>query len=345
MQDTFVDFRIIKQQVTMQAVLDHYRIELRRSNQTSLRGRCPLPTHSSETSNESFGVQLNKNIWACQSSSCAASRQGKKGGNVIDFVSVMENCSIRDAALKLNDWFMRPPGRVAEAPGSAGQGREAEQTGKLVAERKTSEPSRDQVNKPLLFTLQHIDSTHPYLRQRGIKEETAKEFGVGLFSGRGSMSGRVVIPIENEIGELVAYAGRSIDGSDPKYKVPAGFVKSAVLFNARRALAVRNTRVPGRNHVIVVEGFFDCLKVHQAGHPNVVALMGSSLSDEQRKLLQRWRQVTLFLDGDDAGRQGSETIADQLLQSMFVKVVDLPDGKQPDQLSSADINVILGTED
>jgi hypothetical protein len=61
---------------------------------------------------------------------------------------------------------------------------------------------------------------------------------VGFFSGKGSMSGRVVIPIENERGELVAYAGRSIDGSEAKYKLPAGFKKGQVLYNLARALDI-----------------------------------------------------------------------------------------------------------
>ncbi|MGA7410202.1 MAG: hypothetical protein WBW33_06935 [Bryobacteraceae bacterium] len=80
------------------------------------------------------------------------------------------------------------------------------------------------------------------------------------------MSGRLVIPIHNERGELVAYAGRSIDGSEPRYKLPAGFRKSQVLFSLHR--------VTGPD-VIVVEGFFDCMKVWQAGHQAVVSLMGS----------------------------------------------------------------------
>jgi DNA primase len=79
-----------------------------------------------------------------------------------------------------------------------------------------------EVNKPLSFTLRDVDSSHLYLRQRGIQEETARHFGVGFFLGRGSMSGCVVIPIHNERGELVAYVGRSIDGSEPKYKLPNG---------------------------------------------------------------------------------------------------------------------------
>src|ERR1041385_6406819 len=105
MTKNLVDFRAIKQLVPIKSVLDRYGIQLRKINQNSLRGLCPLPTHSSEKSKESFGVNTGKNIWACQSSSCASARAGKKGGNILDFVSVMESCSIKEAAEKLQQWF------------------------------------------------------------------------------------------------------------------------------------------------------------------------------------------------------------------------------------------------
>jgi DNA primase len=331
--ENFVDFKHIKQHVAMDAVLDHYRIRLRRANQISLRGACPLPTHSSEKSKESFGVQTTKNIWACQSTSCAATRQGKKGGNVIDFVSIMESCSIRDAALKLQEWFLSSPHTSSVAEKGSGK------TEKLVA-KKDPEVTDTEVNKPLSFTLKDIDHAHPYVRQRGLKEETARTFGVGFFPGRGGMSGRVVIPISNERGELVAYAGRSIDGSEPKYKLPSGFKKSDVLFNLHRVEHAREAG-QGSDLVIVVEGFFDCMKVHQAGFPNVVALMGSSMSDAQQKLLAAFKQVMLFLDGDEAGKAAAHAIGERLMSRSFVKLIHLPDGKQPDQLSSNEIKTIL----
>jgi len=68
------------------------------------------------------------------------------------------------------------------------------------------------------------------------------------------MRGRLVIPIADELGQTVAYAGRSLDGQDPRYKLPVGFRKSWVLFNLHRATACR------RDEVVVVEGFFDCMK-------------------------------------------------------------------------------------
>src|SRR5687768_5720530 len=107
MTANFVDFRIVKERISIEQVLEHYNIRLRRANQTALRGLCPLPTHSSEKSRESFGVDTAKRIWSCQSASCASARQGKKGGNILDFVALMESCSVREAALKLDDWFLR----------------------------------------------------------------------------------------------------------------------------------------------------------------------------------------------------------------------------------------------
>ena len=96
----------------------------------------------------------------------------------------------------------------------------------------------------------------------------------------GLMKGRVVIPIHDEGGRLVGYAGRSLDGSQPRYKFPGGFRKSQVLFNFHRAAAT------SCETVVVVEGFFDCLKVYQAGCENVVALMGTELYEHPARLLR-----------------------------------------------------------
>ncbi len=326
----FVDFREIKKLVAIEAVLGRYNIQLRRVNKHSLRGPCPLPTHTSETSKESFSVHTEKNIWACQSTSCAATRQGRRGGNILDFVSIMANCSIRDAAQTLHDWF------VGSANSSPTVAKKSDANSQLVSEKMSD--GDDGQNRPLTFTLKEIDHAHPYLLQRGIMEETAKYFGVGYFPGRGSMSGRVVIPIHNDRGELVAYAGRSIDATEPKYKLPAGFKKSSELFNLHRVLALPTE---SRTRIIVCEGFFDCMKVHQAGVPAVVGLMGSFLSDPQEKVLQKCAQVVLFLDGDPAGREAGRTIAARLMCQTFVRVIDLPDGTQPDQLSSDEINALL----
>src|SRR2546427_8734226 len=108
-----------------------------------------------------------------------------------------------------------------------------EPDGKLVSGKSDRGVGEDEPNKPLGFQLQNIEYTHPYFEERGITEATARTFGVGLFPGKGSMHARIVVPIHNANGELVAYAGRSIDRTEPRYKFPVGFRKSEV-FNLHR---------------------------------------------------------------------------------------------------------------
>jgi DNA primase len=148
------------------------------------------------------------------------------------------------------------------------------------------------------------------------------------------MEDRVVIPIHDEDGVLVAYAGRSADGSEPKYRFPPRFRKSLVLFNLHRATQHGSS-------VIMVEGFFDCMKVHQAALPCVVALMGCSLSIRQEELLRRhFREVILLLDGDMARRAGAVAIARRLVSKVSTRLVDVPAGSQPDQLGPDQIRCL-----
>ncbi len=333
MPSEWVDYKSLKQSVTMEAVLAHYGITLRKVNQSSLRGKCPLPSHASSKSSESFGVNTAKNIFACQSQSCVEARKGKKGGGVLEFVAAMEKSSIRDAALKLQNWF----GVTSTPAGSQAPKQKEDEKSKLVAETKEGSESAD-VNRPLEFTLRGIDPSHEYLTKRDITQETAEHFDVGYFPGRGSMAGRVVIPIHNKQGSLVAYCGRALDESEPKYKMPVGFVKTLELFNLYRAIATES------DTVIIVEGFFGCMFVHQCGFASVVALMGSSMSDVQEALITAsFPKVIVLLDGDPAGREVTASIVIRLARKIFVKAIMLPDGKQPDHLSSEQLQSLLGS--
>jgi DNA primase len=94
--------------------------------------------------------------------------------------------------------------------------------------------------------------------------------------------------------------------------------------------------------VVVVEGFFDAIAVHQAGYP-VVGLMGSTLSHHQADLVcGSFGRVALMLDGDEAGRQGTTAIARALGARMPSTLIDLPDGTQPDQLTPETIQTLVG---
>src|SRR4029450_1926590 len=99
----WVDFHVLKQSIGIEQVLASYRVELKRAGHNQLRGPCPLPTHGSERSLQSFSVDTAKNVWACHANSCCEVRQGRVGGNVLDLVALLEGCTIRDAALRLRD--------------------------------------------------------------------------------------------------------------------------------------------------------------------------------------------------------------------------------------------------
>jgi DNA primase len=317
----WVDFRALKQNIGIEQVLASYRVELKRVGHNQLRGLCPLPTHGSERSRQSFSVDTAKKVWACHSTSCCEVRQGRVGGNVLDLVALLEGCTIRDAALRLQDrgFGWRAGSKVCEQ--------------QLASKGSSGSGSPDRLPR-LPFSLRL--RWHPYLDQRAVHPSTAAWFGIGYYSGSGFLRHRIVFPIHDNEGQLVAYAGRSLDDSEPRYLFPPRFRKSQVIFNLHRAAG------GSAGYAIVVEGFFDCLRVHQAGYRNVVALMGVSLSEVQEKLLlQRFQQLVLMLDGDETGRRASQQLAARLGGKVLLSMVGVASGRQPDQLSSEEIDRIL----
>jgi DNA primase len=303
----WVDFTAIKRSVELAPLLRQYQVKLRRSGRDQYRGCCPI--HGGH-GREAFHANLSKNVFHCFS--CGAS------GTVLDFVAAMDRCSLRAAALKL-----------------------AHQTSVTHTEfvPLCSSERVTKKNKPLSplgFTLCGVNSKHGYLTTRGIQTATAERFGIGFYAGPGILGGRLVIPIHDAGGDLVAYCGRAVDGSQPRYRFPSGFAKSEVVFNLHRAAA---TRPPA---VVVVEGFFDCLRLHQAGVPAVVALMGAALYEaQQRVLLRQFRTFVLMLDGDTTGRHATDAIAAQLRPQAEVCLIHLPNGVQPDQLTPEAVREIL----
>ena len=311
----WVDFRELRQSLSIEQVLTSYRVPLERVGLHQLRGPCPLPTHSSERSRESFSVDTAKNVWACHSATCCEARQGRVGGNVLDLVACLEECSLRQAALRLQEEWGGAGMPVGE-PQRASKG--------SPASRNLDRP------QPLAFSLRL--GWHPYLEERAVDPATAAWFGVGYYAGGGFLRDRIVFPIHDPEGQLVAYAGRSLDGGEPRYLFPPGFPKSQVVFNLHRALW------ESARWALVVEGFFDCLRVHQAGYHNVVALLGVSLSEMQEKLLlEHFPRLILMLDGDEAGQRASQQLVARLHGRVSLSMVKVPSGRQPDQLSNEEI--------
>lgn len=101
----YVDFKTIKSVASVGAVASRYGVELRRVNASHERGKCPLPAHPTGDESETFSVNAEKQVWICHSAVCAKERRGKKGGDVIELVAAVESCSLREAGVKLGEWF------------------------------------------------------------------------------------------------------------------------------------------------------------------------------------------------------------------------------------------------
>jgi DNA primase len=332
----YVDFRTVKQTVSILQILDHYNLTSRfkrSQNGESLTGACPLHNGQNPTQ---FRVSIKKNCWNCFGD-C------KSGGNILDFVSRREDCTIREAAILISEWF-GISANSDEREGNSHSPARRESTNTRNKRETPRENDDDTANKPLGFELTKLDTEHPYLKERGLTADTIARFGVG-FCGSGSMSGRVVIPIHNVEGKIVAYAGRwpgDPQDDSPKYRLPAGFRKSVELFNLHRAI-----EEPDEQSLIIVEGFFDCMKLAQHGYDRTVALMGSTLSTVQEQLLRQHTtpesRIVLMLDEDEAGRTARAEIVQRLTINRFVKVVPLPeDAGQPEQLSSEELSALIG---
>lgn len=330
----WIDYKRLKESARFEPVLAHYGLEFKPRG-AELVGHCPFH----DDKEPSFAVNAEKRVFNCFG--CEAK------GNVLDFVMLKEDISVRKAAKLVMDWCgltgMKIERKSNQAAGDAGVGSAGNGNGEApaVAGAENTAENTEVINKPLSFSLK-LESEHPYFAERGILPGTVNYYGLG-FSTRGIMKSRIAIPIHNEDGDLVAYSGRwvgpeeSIPDGDGKYKLPPNFQKSAVLFNLHRITADAQS-------LIIVEGFFSVFWLRQCGYPNAVALMGCTLSDAQKALLterfqRRW--IFLFLDGDEAGREATNKIAEELSSDLWVKSIECPNGKQPDQLSPSEIQSLL----
>jgi DNA primase len=309
---------------------------------TRLSGPCPIHGGGNPTQ---FRVDTEKNLWNCFS-------ECKHGGNVLDFIAKKEDISIHEAAIKACEWFNIPLDEV-KSNGKAEPEAEEHDSPASVAKPKSAPPNKQEdggslqgpPNPPLKFKLEKLDRSHPYFAERGISQETVIDFGLGYFTGdKGLMIGRIVIPITNIKGEVVAYAGRwpgdPPDGT-PKYKLPTGFKKGQEVFNLDRAIKEMTERP-----LVIVEGFFDAIKLHQHGYRNVAALMGSTMTAAQEDLIRRNTNanshVVVMFDEDEAGKAGREEIAARLSKFCFVKVhvFDQPD-MQPEHLTPEEVQQLF----
>ena len=175
------------------------------------------------------------------------------------------------------------------------------------------------------------------MQRLGIAEEVLVTAGLAIRREDGSVAprfrGRLIFPIHDLRGKVVAFGGRILGEGEPKYlnsPETAVFHKGKSLYNLYRAKhAIRKEEV-----AIVVEGYFDVIRLVLAGIENVVAPLGTALTAEQSTLLKRHApSVILLYDSDQPGLRATFRAADELLrQSVRVRVATMPEGEDPDTI-------------
>ncbi|MDD2391613.1 MAG: DNA primase [Bacilli bacterium] len=213
-----------------------------------------------------------------------------------------------------------------------------------------------------IFTVEGRPS-RDYLLNRGIDEDTIKKFGIGLAINRKDVltkylvnksykykdllkSGlvsenngfydmyrnRIMIPIEDDNGQVVGFSGRSLDKNDPNKYINSQtsdiFKKSELLYNLNRAKEF----IKKQGKIIITEGFFDVISCSLAEVNNVVATMGTALTKEHiRKLKKLSKEVILCFDGDKAGINATLTCSNELIKNdIMPKIISLEEGLDPD---------------
>jgi DNA primase len=333
----------VKQQADIVRVVGEY-VRLKKSGQ-NFTGLCPF--HSEKT--PSFAVHPVKQIYHCFG--CGV------GGDVFSFVMEMDKITFPEAVRAVAEKC----GIAVPAPRerSPGERRENQLRSALVEIHKEA----------AAFFVQQLNGTpegraaKAYLLDRGLDSEAVARFGIGFAPSGGEAllralkpkypekalepSGlfsrdqngrlfdrfrrRVMFPIANESGKIVAFGGRALGDDLPKYlnspETPI-YTKSNILYHLDRAKdALRQ-----RDFAVLVEGYMDAIAVARAGVSNVVASCGTSLTEPQVKLLNRFtRRIIVNYDPDTAGQAATErSLAILLERGAEVRVLALPGGKDPD---------------
>jgi DNA primase len=340
----------VKQQADIIRVIGEY-IRLKKTGQ-NFTGLCPF--HQEKT--PSFAVHPVRQIYHCFG--CGA------GGDVFQFVMEMDKSTfpeaVRTVAEKCGIPIPKPRERSPE------QRRENLQRAAIVEMHKQA---ADFFTHQLHHTAEGRAAC-AYLEDRGLDMETIQRFALGYApssgdalrrrlgepgsGGRGDQdklleaSGlfsrdqggrlydrfrrRIMFPIANEAGKIIAFGGRAIGDDMPKYMnspETAIYSKSSVLYHLDRAKEALRQNDFG----VLVEGYMDAIAVARAGITNVVASCGTSLAESQIKLLSRFTsRIVVNYDPDTAGQAATERSLALLLEREFdVRVLALPGGADPDK--------------
>jgi DNA primase len=305
-------------------------------------GRCPF--HNEKT--PSFTVSSEKQIYKCFG--CG------EAGNVMTFVMKTRNMTFPDAVKFLGEKV----GIVVEDSDSTGSSSDAKDKYQRMYDINI------QAGRYYYSNLKKVKAPYEYLKGRGITDETIKKFGIGFaldnwqgirfylkqkgFSEEEILElglttknekgniydrfrNRIIFPVFNVSGRVIGFGGRVLDDSKPKYlnspETPI-FHKGTNLYGLNLAIKDNPTRT-----VIMVEGYMDVISLSQQGVTNVVATLGTALTEGQCKLLKRYIDtVIVSFDSDAAGQNATIRGLEILQKSGFqLRILKIPKGKDPDE--------------
>jgi len=307
-----------------------------------LKGLCPF--HQEKT--PSFSVDPQMQLFYCFG--CQA------GGDAFKFVMLYEKIDFPESVEFLAKRWGVPLPKTSARPEDDARAR------LLLMNEAATGFFRDQWSDPSRGKL-----ARDYIANRGVSDAVALRFGLGyapdsweallnLLGARGFKapelqaaglaiprkdgSGqydrfrhRVIFPIRDVSGRVIAFGGRALGDSEPKYlnspETPA-YVKGEHLYG----LDVARDAIRREGFAILVEGYLDLIALHQAGFENAVASLGTALTPSQVKLLARYSErVVVSYDGDTAGINAAAKSLDLFLERGFdVRVAEIPQGKDPD---------------
>jgi len=311
---------------------------------SSYFGLCPFHNESTP----SFSVSADKQFYYCFG--CGES------GNVYSFIMRMENCDFPEAVKRLAD-------RVHIALPEPEYSEEAKQYERLKQQIFEMNKLAGRYYYAVLHSENGIKAAN-YLKVRGVKPEIQKKFGLGYApTGRGYLyeylnkkgfdkdaiikSGlvmeskdgrglydrffnRLMFPIFDMQGRVVAFGGRIIDKGEPKYlnsPETAVFNKSKTLYGMNFAKMAR------KREIILVEGYMDMISIYQAGFPNVVAGLGTAFNNDHARTLRKIAErVILLYDSDEAGQRAALRAIPVLINNGFeVMVTQVNGAKDADE--------------
>lgn len=334
--------REVAEKISIVEVVSDY-LPLRRAGGNFL-GLCPF--HAEKT--PSFNVNPAREIFHCFG--CGA------GGNAFSFIMKIEGVSFPEAVkllakktgVEIEERQLTPAEKKSQDEHTQFlrinnltsayyrsvllHGQEGEPAREYLAKRSVQSDISDAYG--LGFAPDRRDGLVKHLRSNGVDMESALKLGIIRMSDAGwydLFRNRLIFPIRDARGQVIAFAGRVLDAALPKYiNSPESplYHKSSVLFGIDMALPSIRTG----NSIIIVEGYFDHLALYRAGVRNVVATCGTALTSIHAGMIKRHaeRIYTLF-DSDNAGKKATIRAMELFLEQRIpAYVISLPAGDDPD---------------